>query len=57
MSDQGFPADGVEMSVLLVVNDSERARAFYRDVLGATDLREYGGTSAVSRFRAPGGCS
>ncbi len=51
MSDQGFPVDGVEMSVLLVVNDINRGRAFYRDVLGATEVREYGGTSAVLRFQ------
>jgi catechol 2,3-dioxygenase-like lactoylglutathione lyase family enzyme len=51
MSDQGFPTDGVEMSVLLVVEDITRARAFYRDVLAATEVREYGGTSAVLRFQ------
>ncbi|HSS34922.1 MAG TPA: VOC family protein [Patescibacteria group bacterium] len=45
-----FPADGMELTHLLVVADLERARTFYRDVLGATVLREYGGTSCVLRF-------
>jgi catechol 2,3-dioxygenase-like lactoylglutathione lyase family enzyme len=51
-SDQGFPGDGVEMTLLLVVSDLERSRLFYRDVLGATEIREYGGTSAILRFAA-----
>lgn len=46
----GFPADGMELTHLLVVRDLERARDFYRDVLGAELYREYGGTSAVLRF-------
>jgi lactoylglutathione lyase len=45
-----FPADGVEVTLLRVVSDLERARHFYRDVLGATEFREYGGTSAVLKF-------
>jgi catechol 2,3-dioxygenase-like lactoylglutathione lyase family enzyme len=49
-SDQGFPSPGVEVTLLLVVRDLERARRFYRDVLGASETREYGGTSAVLRF-------
>ena len=32
---------------ILVVADIARARSFYRDVLGATVYREYGGTSCV----------
>jgi catechol 2,3-dioxygenase-like lactoylglutathione lyase family enzyme len=47
----GFPTDGVELTVLRVVSDVDRSRAWYRDVLGATDYREYGGTSAVMRFQ------
>ena len=39
------------MSVLLVVEDLDRARAFYGDVLGATEVRAYGGTSAVLQFQ------
>src|SRR2546430_16914167 len=42
-----FPTDGVEMTVLRVVSDLDRSRHFYRDVLGALEFREYGGTSAV----------
>jgi catechol 2,3-dioxygenase-like lactoylglutathione lyase family enzyme len=45
-----FPTDGVEVTVLRVVNDLEKARHFYRDVLGAQELREYGGSSAVLQF-------
>lgn len=32
---------------ILVVDDVDRARTFYQDVLGATVFREYGGTSSV----------
>jgi len=39
-----FPAPGVELTVLLVVSDLDRARTFYADVLGATVYREYGGS-------------
>ena len=46
-----FPVDGVELTQLLVVSDIDRARIFYRDVLGATLYREYGGTSAVLQFQ------
>ena len=45
-----FPVDGVELTLLLVVEDVERARRFYTDVLGAELYREYGGTSAVLQF-------
>ena len=46
-----FPVDGVELTLLLVVADVERALAFYVDVLGASLFREYGGTSAVIEFQ------
>jgi catechol 2,3-dioxygenase-like lactoylglutathione lyase family enzyme len=46
-----FPVDGVELTLLLVVEDVGRARAFYTDVLGATLYREYGGNSAVLQFQ------
>lgn len=46
-----FPTDGVEVTVLRVVTDVERSRSWYRDVLGAADYRDYGGTSAVMRFQ------
>jgi lactoylglutathione lyase len=45
-----FPAEGMELSHLLVVSDIERSKAFYHDVLGATVTREYGGNSCVLRF-------
>jgi catechol-2,3-dioxygenase len=35
-----FPAEGMELTHLLVVADPERSRAFYRDVLGAEVFRE-----------------
>ena len=41
----------VPLTTLLVVEDVERARSFYTDVLGAELFREYGGTSAVLRFQ------
>ena len=46
-----FPTEGVEVTLLRVVTDVARSRAWYRDVLGATDHREYGGTSAVMRLQ------
>jgi catechol 2,3-dioxygenase-like lactoylglutathione lyase family enzyme len=46
-----FPVEGVELTLLLVVADIERARAFYAEVLGAKLFREYGGSSAVLEFQ------
>jgi len=46
-----FPTPDVEVTHLFVVSDIERARTFYRDVLGATVFREYGGTSCVLQFQ------
>ncbi|MHB8868736.1 MAG: VOC family protein [Thermoleophilia bacterium] len=46
-----FPVEGVELTILLVVGDIERSTHFYRDVLGATVYREYGGASCVLRFQ------
>jgi catechol 2,3-dioxygenase-like lactoylglutathione lyase family enzyme len=43
----GFPAEGMELTHLLVVSDLAASLHFYRDVVGATMYREYGGTSAV----------
>jgi catechol 2,3-dioxygenase-like lactoylglutathione lyase family enzyme len=50
-SDRRFPTEGVELTHLLVVRDLERSTWFYRDVLGATVFREYGGTSCVLQFQ------
>lgn len=46
-----FPVDGMILSHILVVNDVERARDFYRDVLGAKIYREYAGTTVVLDFQ------
>jgi catechol 2,3-dioxygenase-like lactoylglutathione lyase family enzyme len=46
-----FPEEHSELTHILVVTDLARARDFYRDVLGATLVREYGGTSAVFSFQ------
>jgi len=51
MADLPFPTDGVALTTLLVVSDVTRARDFYRDVLGASVYREYGGTSCVLSFQ------
>ncbi len=46
-----FPTEEVELTHILVVADIDRARSFYRDVLGAMVYREYGGTSCVLEFQ------
>ncbi len=51
MATGGFPTPDVEVTLLLVVGDAERSKAFYRDVLGAELYREYGGSSVVLRFQ------
>ena len=51
MTTNAFPTEGVELTLLLVVSDIKRSRWFYRDVLGATLVREYGGTSCVFKFQ------
>jgi catechol 2,3-dioxygenase-like lactoylglutathione lyase family enzyme len=51
MTQAEFPTEGVELTHLLVVSDIDRSRQFYRDVLGATVYREYGGTSCVLNFQ------
>jgi catechol 2,3-dioxygenase-like lactoylglutathione lyase family enzyme len=45
-----FPTDDMALTVLLVVSDLAESVRFYRDVLGASLYREYGGTSAVFSF-------
>ena len=51
MTEQDPLGEGAELTLLLVVEEVERARDFYRDVLGAELHREYGGTSAVLSLR------
>lgn len=46
-----FPTESMELTHILVAADMERCTAFYRDVLGATLVREYGGTSSVFQFQ------
>ncbi len=46
----GFPEPGAAMTHILVVEDLERARAWWTSVLGAEPYRDYGGTSAVLQF-------
>ena len=45
-----FPDAATDLTRLLVVGDLPRSLAWYRDVLGAEVVGEYGGTSAVLRF-------
>jgi catechol 2,3-dioxygenase-like lactoylglutathione lyase family enzyme len=45
-----FPPDGTELTRLLVVEDVERSKKWYTDVLGAELYREYGGTSVVLKL-------
>src|SRR5919108_1546351 len=45
-----FPTDEMELTRLLVVSDLDRSRAWYTNVLGATVVRGYGGTSSVLRL-------
>ena len=48
---QDFPSEGMALTHILVVRDMQRSRTFYRDVLGATIYREYGGDSCVLQFQ------
>ncbi|MCH8033768.1 MAG: VOC family protein [Bacteroidetes bacterium] len=41
----------MELTHILVVSNMKQSRHFYRDVLGATVVREYGGTSCVLKFQ------
>lgn len=45
-----FPTPDMALTHILVVDDIARSVAWYRDVLGASLYREYGGTSAVFDF-------
>lgn len=48
--DAPFPTPDMALTHILVVSDLDRARTFYRDVLGASVYGEYGGTSIVFDF-------
>ena len=45
-----FPTTGVELKFLLVVSDYARSLAFYRDVLGATIVREISDVLCLLNF-------
>ena len=45
-----FPTEDMALTHILVVSDLDKARIFYRDVLGASLYNEYGGTSIVFNF-------
>jgi catechol 2,3-dioxygenase-like lactoylglutathione lyase family enzyme len=49
-SSNDFPTAGVELRHLLVVSDYARSLTFYRDVLGATVVREFPGTLCFLNF-------
>jgi catechol 2,3-dioxygenase-like lactoylglutathione lyase family enzyme len=46
----GFPGAEIILTTILVVGDVDRSRDFWRDVVGAEVVREYGGTSCVLRL-------
>ena len=45
------PTSDMELTHIVVVSNMEQSRHFYGDVLGATVVREYGGTSCVLKFQ------
>src|SRR5262249_28117659 len=45
-----FPTAGVELKYLLMASDYARSLAFYRDVLGATVVREFSDTLCFLGF-------
>jgi catechol 2,3-dioxygenase-like lactoylglutathione lyase family enzyme len=49
-SNQDDPFYKSELTTILVVSDTKRAKTFYIDKLGADLYREYGGTSVVVQF-------
>lgn len=46
-----FPTEDMALTHILVISNMDAAKAFYRDVLGASLYREYGGTSCVFSFQ------
>ncbi|MEP5613153.1 MAG: VOC family protein [Cyclobacteriaceae bacterium] len=47
---QEFPTEDMALTHILVVSDIDKAKMFYRDVMGAEIFREYGGSSCVLQF-------
>ena len=50
ISTHDFPTTDVELRHLLVISDYARSLAFYRDVLGATVVREFPGALCFLNF-------
>jgi catechol 2,3-dioxygenase-like lactoylglutathione lyase family enzyme len=46
-----FPTEDMELTHILVISDLEKAKTFYKDILGAEIINEYGGTSCVLKFQ------
>jgi len=46
-----FPTEDMELSHILVINNLEKSKEFYVDILGAKIHSEYGGTSCVLNFQ------
>ena len=46
-----FPTDEMVLSHILVVEDLDRAQAWYQNILGADLYRSYAGTTAVFDFQ------
>jgi catechol 2,3-dioxygenase-like lactoylglutathione lyase family enzyme len=48
---KSFPAEDMELTHILVINDLEKSKEFYVEILGAIIHSEYGGTSCVLNFQ------
>ncbi len=46
-----FPTEDMELTHILVINNLEKSKEFYVDILGAKIHNEYGGTSCVVNFQ------
>jgi len=46
-----FPTEDMELTHILVINNLEKSKQFYVDILGAKIHCEYGGTSCVVNFQ------
>ncbi|OLS24923.1 MAG: Metallothiol transferase FosB [Candidatus Heimdallarchaeota archaeon LC_3] len=46
-----FPTEDMEMTSIVVVENLEKSKHFYLNILGATLFREYGGSSCVLKFQ------
>ncbi len=46
-----FPTEDMELTHILVINNLEKSKQFYVDILGTKIHNEYGGTSCVVNFQ------